>query len=479
MNQLVALAIGHGILGIDPKVTISDAYSHLLVKKDGEIVGTTFRVSTCKTTGTVELMPCYHKMTWLQTDFYQKHRGDCAYCDYHTASEDHIFENGECTVCGYKGTAGEGVYKVTVYKAPTAQGTGYDGGTTYIVAKDNDFEVPYIYRKDVPDDMVFMDWKQVTNDNDIPETWEMKDGETLVESGSAIKIAADTKLYARYRYQYVETWDWAADYSSATLHIECGNDVQAPAVTVSSSVMTDDKTGISYTEYVATATYERAPGYTYTFTDTHTVPLYAALTLSDDEDNTQTIAEHADPAKRYYVMLCDRTLYKDGSWNTLCLPFDVENLDDSPLAGATVKALSSASFANSTLTLNFADVIDIEAGRPYLIKWFSDDNIVDPVFTNVTIQSEVNDKVCDIGDAKAVTFKGTYKKLAYDTENRSILFLGGGNTLYFPPAVRRPHSDHRCPARLLPADRHHGRRSCCRCQPLRAELRRRGNHFSK
>ncbi len=56
------------------------------------------------------------------------------------------------------------------------------------------------------------------------------------------------------------------------------------------------------------------------------------------------------------MTLADRTLYKDGAWNTICLPFDV-TIADSPLAGATVmKLISSTShLTNGTLTLNFED----------------------------------------------------------------------------------------------------------------------------
>ena len=97
--------------------------------------------------------------------------------------------------------------------------------------------------------------------------------------------------------------------------------------------------------------------------------------LQDDADNTAVILEETAPCK---VVLKDRTFYKDGSWNTLCLPFDLEDGDDSdaltftgtPLEGAVVKTLESATFADGTLTLNFInDQTSIEAGKPYIVKW--------------------------------------------------------------------------------------------------------------
>ena len=56
------------------------------------------------------------------------------------------------------------------------------------------------------------------------------------------------------------------------------------------------------------------------------------------------------------MTLSGRTLYKDGRWNTLCLPFDV-TISGSPLDGdgVDVRTLSSSEFNNSdgTLTLDF------------------------------------------------------------------------------------------------------------------------------
>ena len=45
------------------------------------------------------------------------------------------------------------------------------------------------------------------------------------------------------------------------------------------------------------------------------------LALNDASANTTTI--ESENGKYYNVTIDNRTLYKDGSWNTLCLPFDV------------------------------------------------------------------------------------------------------------------------------------------------------------
>ena len=77
--------------------------------------------------------------------------------------------------------------------------------------------------------------------------------------------------------------------------------------------------------------------------------------------------------KQVNVMLTDRTLYRDGDWNTLCLPFDVV-LQGSLLQGGEARTLSEASFSDGTLTLNFSNpVTKLTAGTPYIIKWNATD----------------------------------------------------------------------------------------------------------
>ena len=169
------------------------------------------------------------------------------------------------------------------------------------------------------------------------------------------------------------------------------------------------------------------------------------LELANDGDNASTIATAASNGGKFNVKLKDRTLYRDGKWNTLCLPFNYDlNADDSPVSGygITVMAFNESTFDNSTLTLNFTTVFDngtnkgnLVAGTPYLIKWNEDTTnptITDPVFYGVTIDATTHNKTCDLGDGKSISFCGTYGQLTYDKANQSILFIGEGNTLYYP-----------------------------------------------
>ena len=158
---------------------------------------------------------------------------------------------------------------------------------------------------------------------------------------------------------------------------------------------------------------------------------------------TLTFVDNADndvPAIDGYfatVTLQGRTLYQDGDWNTLCLPFDV-TIANSPLSGDDVVAMTlntqSSGLSGTTLTLNFENALEtIPAGTPFIIKWATKDapatDLVNPVFSSVVINSTTHDFTSTDGN---VTFKGTYAPIVWETENKSILFVGTGNTLYWP-----------------------------------------------
>ena len=156
----------------------------------------------------------------------------------------------------------------------------------------------------------------------------------------------------------------------------------------------------------------------------------ASISLADNADNATTISNVDGYVAD--VTLADRTLYKDGKWNTLCLPFDVV-LEGSALKGATARPLTAASISGTTLNLTFGDAVTtLTAGTPYIIKWASGVNIENPVFYGVTIDK--TDRSYDNGQSGdiRVRFLGTYKSTAFDSENKSILLMGGENMLFYP-----------------------------------------------
>ena len=177
------------------------------------------------------------------------------------------------------------------------------------------------------------------------------------------------------------------------------------------------------------------------------------LRLTDTGTDNMVILNKYNTIKTASVTLSGRTLYKDGSWNTLCLPFAVDDFTGTPLAGATVKTLESASFDDSdgTLTLNFSvnSQTSIEAGKPYIVKWNTEGTeqtegteLQDPEFLGVTISitathSIDEDTSIETGvntdvETDVVTFHGIFAPFAIEGENRSMLYLGSGNNLYYP-----------------------------------------------
>ena len=169
-----------------------------------------------------------------------------------------------------------------------------------------------------------------------------------------------------------------------------------------------------------------------------------AITLSDTEDNSGILTTYEGTT--IDVTLEGRTLWKDGSWNTICLPFDVDLTDtSSPLygEGVTAKTLSEAGIKGSTLTLTFGEAVTtLSAGVPYIIKWtkpsdytaYDGNNaeqasdIVNPLFPAVEIKNELHPV-----EREDIDFVGSFAPVAIDAEgDNTMLYLGAGDLLYWP-----------------------------------------------
>lgn len=151
--------------------------------------------------------------------------------------------------------------------------------------------------------------------------------------------------------------------------------------------------------------------------------------FENSSSNTITVSETAQN-----ILLNDRTIYGDGAWNTLCLPFDIPQgaSGRSPIAGAEVKQLTRSDFDNGTLTLEFKDVTSIEAGKPYIVKWADTEiqELSNPVFLDVTISSDTSSRTVM---PKWVDFVGIYNPTSFGQDgDNTILYLGKNNYLYYP-----------------------------------------------
>ncbi len=100
------------------------------------------------------------------------------------------------------------------------------------------------------------------------------------------------------------------------------------------------------------------------------IPERIAQEGMDQTDLNSVIQPYIDGAKT-----CALDLYRPmqgGTFNTICLPFDITNLAGTPYAGAQVKKFVGTSLENvgeeNVLYFNFEDATSIKAGDPYLIQ---------------------------------------------------------------------------------------------------------------
>ena len=150
------------------------------------------------------------------------------------------------------------------------------------------------------------------------------------------------------------------------------------------------------------------------------------ITLMNASNNSALIAGAAGVVVD--VTLGDRTLWKDGSWNTICLPFAIADIKGTPLEGATVKKFTGIRYMGGKLTFSFDDTVtSLEAGKPYVVKWSSGDPVVNPVFRLVRIENKTSN--VKLGD---VTFTGCFSPVKLKAGDRTVLYVGADNRVFFP-----------------------------------------------
>lgn len=172
------------------------------------------------------------------------------------------------------------------------------------------------------------------------------------------------------------------------------------------------------------------------------------VALNNIADNTEILSTWN--GKTVPVALSGRTLYKNGMWNTLCLPFGLPSLTGTPLEGATIMEMNTTKkngldTETGTLYLSFKNVIQTEAGKPYLVKWASGADIVEPVFTAVEITSTTPTAVESVTSGlKTVKMVGNYEPVNVEANDQSIMFIGDGNSPYYTTVDYMLRNFHAC-----------------------------------
>ena len=170
------------------------------------------------------------------------------------------------------------------------------------------------------------------------------------------------------------------------------------------------------------------------------------LALKDKADNAEAIS--ANIGATVDVKLEGRTLVRSGDWNTLTLPFSVDDISGTPLEGATVKELDATASGLDTegvMNLVFKTASSIEAGKPYIVKWTDANlsNITDPLFTGVQITTTEPEAVT-FSNAKGTgdcEFVGQFSPFAITSENiNDIIFLSSGSRLGYSQNTRNLNS---------------------------------------
>ena len=171
---------------------------------------------------------------------------------------------------------------------------------------------------------------------------------------------------------------------------------------------------------------------------------FALVTLDCNGDNTNLLNKFN--GKLAHVTLANRTFYKDDTWNTIFLPFDLteEEFAQTPLADGELRTLTGIDYneENDIVTLNFDEAMGMYAdygypgmvgGNPYIIKWAAGSNVENPEFANVTISNAQYYTAGATDDESIqVQFYGTYDWTEFPDTDQSFLFLGADNTLYYP-----------------------------------------------
>ena len=413
------------------------------------------RVYACRWRDYVKLEPCPHTVqngeaaaeaiTYSIVDE-SYHDRYCRYCQ--TVSREGHATMGDCP-CGMEG------YSFTTYVPvanPEIEGYGYQQKQTYKVKADNEFYLPEC--DVVPTGYKFLGWEMNPNTAETGyDNWAAVKGgdiggDNKLSAGTSVKALlgmTPATFYARYLYDFNEEWQWSEDNTSCTLKIsgdalgysEYFNYTQSDMV---KEYLTD------CVVYSISHTYTLR-GYDYVFSTKKSVPY--VLTLQDNASNSAAIDQYDE--KTATVCLTGRTLYTDGGWNTLCLPFSVDEADfDDWLSmgrGKEVKTLASSSFENGVLTLNFDDADRIVAGKPYLIRWefnaddktyysqFDEMYDTDANIIYYEFEPAVIDNTLRPTETTYVDFVGFFSPVGLTANDKSVLYLGADNTLYYPNAA--------------------------------------------
>ncbi|MBO7051719.1 MAG: hypothetical protein J6W24_03535 [Prevotella sp.] len=441
-----AIGAGRGDSDKDHGLTIAKSQVNLKVKagdsaENTELFTTYVREPACHWRNYAKIEQCNHDddgaLSYTIIDDIN-HMEICKYCGY-DAHQPHLYNptTHKCA-CGREEDKQPETWTVSIYCAEGAYYATYNK-EPYIfkVVKGEKFTIP---EYENPYGLIFMQW--IYNPATAPTSYEMKDSEFIPNNvfvtGYEFTPDGDVSLYAQYRYNYTAKWTWNADGPmadvSAKVEAEFANGQKTGEMETSISYDYFDADGDNpaFIRCYANVACQRAEGVTYNFSDILDRNAISTLTLSNNEDNNDKISKN-NYALVNEVTLEGRTLYRNGTWNTLVLPFDLQisgSVFDTP--GLDLRRLETSQYfpVTNTVRMQFSEPqTEILAGVPYLIRWTSTSggDLTEPTFSNVIINRDRSNM-----STNNVNFIGSYAPVVLAGDDRTLRYVGGDNKLYWP-----------------------------------------------
>ena len=159
--------------------------------------------------------------------------------------------------------------------------------------------------------------------------------------------------------------------------------------------------------------------------ETGALYLYFIEVASVLSDQQKLQTQHIKPGDTYSYQV--QRIFSKDYWNTICLPFDVEESQVQELFGNTHRLRTFMGNVDANGTMIFAEAKEIKAGVPYLLK--PTKTVECPIFTNVIYTNAEPTVVSD--PTGAFSFVGAFNPTELQTDGTE-LFLGNGDKLYKP-----------------------------------------------
>jgi hypothetical protein len=186
----------------------------------------------------------------------------------------------------------------------------------------------------------------------------------------------------------------------------------------------------------------------------YSVRLARTVVILDEMDETEAFLAKLPEARTKSFALVRRTLGKDATFYTLCLPFDVPDIEESPLAGAEVFTFAGGSVSGGTgyeqLNLDLVPYTNpqLSMGVPYVLRWANTGERM----TFLRFDGVVNWAAEGVSEAPSdpgnenIKFHGLYPRKRIPGYNEVVgaphynFFMGANNTLYWPDDIKYPDS---------------------------------------